>query len=290
MASICILTDSSAQFPQGNFPGINDVRVVPYSIELNGTVYPEGRDLRANDLPSNISLGQQLRLIAPSVEQLQDLYIHLGQHYRNVLVLLMSASLNSAFQNAQTAAKAVRGRVNVSVIDTQTTSVGLGLLVQSAAEAATEGQLIAEIERMTRNLVSHTYMMICTQGLSYLANAGLVDPSQAFVGDMLGLMPIFTLEEGQISAVEKVRNTRGLVDFMQEFVCEFEALNHIAFVQGIPPMPHESKIMRDHVQTCFLQTPFSEHSINMPLAALIGPRSVSLIVVEKVGTASKREK
>jgi fatty acid-binding protein DegV len=94
-------------------------------------------------------------------------------------------------------------------------------------------------------------------------------------------MPIFTLEEGEISAVEKVRNTRSLVDFMQEFICEFENLQHIAFVQGIPPLSHEARLMREHAQSCFPQTPFSEHSLNLPLATQIGPRSVALVVVEK---------
>jgi fatty acid-binding protein DegV len=97
---------------------------------------------------------------------------------------------------------------------------------------------------------------------------------------MLGLMPIFTLEEGALTAVEKVRNTRGLADFMQEFITEFEELRHLAFIQGFPPLTNEAKLMRDYAQDCFPKTPFSEHPINLPLAALIGPRSVGLVAVE----------
>ena len=105
----------------------------------------------------------------------------------------------------------------------------------------TAGQPVAEVERMVRSQIPRTYMMLCTPGLSYLAYAGFIDPSQAFVGEMLGLLPIFTLEEGQISAVEKVRNMRGLIDFMQEFVSEFDELQHIAFIQSTPPLAHEAR-------------------------------------------------
>ena len=59
-------------------------------------------------------------------------------------------------------------------------------------------------------MIPHTYMMVCTPGLSYLYYAGIIDQAQAFVGEMLGLLPIFTLEEGQINAVEKVRSTACL--------------------------------------------------------------------------------
>lgn len=284
MGSICILTDSSAQFPQVGFSGRNDVRVIPFSVEAGGEIYEEGHDLRANDLPPVANEVNPPRLIAPSQEIFQNLFLSLSQRYNDIIAILASSSLTPAFKNAQKAAKATQGRANVAVIDSQTTSVGLGLMVQAAAEAAADadsrGQVAGDIERMVRSMIPHTYMMICTPAMSYLHSAGLIDPSQAFVGEMLGLMPIFTLEEGQISAVEKVRNTRSLVDFMQEFICEFDDLLHIAFIQSIPPLVHEARLMREHAQNCFPQTPYSEHTINLPLAALIGPKSVGMVVVE----------
>lgn len=285
MGSICILTDSSAQFPQLGFSGRNDVRIIPFSVELGEKVYEEGHDLRPNDLPPAASESHYPRLIAPSAEVFQDLFLNLNQRYRDIIAIISSASLTQAFENAQKAAKATQGRAKVTVIDSQTTSVGLGLMVQAAAEAAAEaesrGQIAADIERMIRSMIPHTYMMICTPAMSYLYHAGLIDSSQAFVGEMLGLMPIFTLEEGQVSAVEKVRNTRSLVDFMQEFICEFDDLLHIAFIQSVPPLVHEARLMREHAQNCFPQTPYSEHTINLPLGALIGPKSVGMVVVEK---------
>jgi DegV family protein with EDD domain len=282
MGSICILTDSAAQFPQLGFSGRNEVRVVPFNVEAGGVFYAEGHDLRTNDLPGSASEAYAPHLLPPTSEKFEELYLNLTQHYRDIIAITTSGSMNSLYQNAQKAAEATRGRAQVTVIDSQTTSVGLGLLVQAAAEAVARGLPAAEVERMVRSLIPHIYMMICTPAMSYLYYSGLVDQSQAFVGEMLGLMPIFTLEEGQISAVEKVRNTRSLVDFMQEFMCEFDNLLHIAFIQSIPGLSHEARLMREHAQNCFPQTPFSEHTINLPLATMIGPRSVGMVVVEKM--------
>lgn len=279
--SICILTDSAAQFPQLGFSGRNDVRVISFSIEARGHVYEEGQELRAVDLPPMANDRLKPSLIAPSVEKFRDLFLNLGLYYSEIVTILTSASLSPAYHNARQAADDVQGRAKVVVIDSQTTSVGLGLMVQSAAEATAQGLNSVEVERIVRSAIPRTYMTICTPGLSYLYYAGLVDQAQALVGEMLGLMPIFTLEEGRISAVEKVRNTRSLVDFLQEFVCEFDLLQHIAFIQGIPAMSHEARLMREHAQNYFPQTPFSEHTINLPLAALIGPRSIGLVVVER---------
>jgi DegV family protein with EDD domain len=282
--SVCILTDSTAQFPQLGFPGRSHVRVMTYTIQVNGRLYDEGQELKSSDLPQSASEELHPRLVAPSVEKFVEMFSSLGQQYPDIIAILCSANLTHAYENALKAQKSVQGRVKVTLIDSQTTSVGLGLLVQSAAEAAAQGKTAFDIERSVRSMVPHTYMMVCTPGLSYLHYAGIVDQGQAFVGEMLGLMPIFTLEEGQISAVEKVRNTRSLVDFMQEFILEFDQLIHIAFINSVPGLPHEARLMREHVQTSFPQTPFSEHSINLPLAALIGPRSIGLVVVERPGT------
>lgn len=282
MSSICILTDSSAQYPQLGFAGRSNVRVMPFDVELNGTLYKEGQDLRTTDLPVSASEELHPRLVAPSIAKFQEMYLSLNAHYRDILVILTSSSLNPAFENAKAAAKAVQGQASVLVIDSQTTSVGLGLLVQTAAEAVAQGNLTADVERLVRSLIPRTYMAICSPGLSWMYHAGFVDQAQAYVGEMLGLMPIFTLEEGQISAVEKVRNARSLVDFLQEFICEFDELQHIAFIQSVPPLSHEARMMREHAQSCFPHTPFSEHTINLPLATLVGPRSVGLVVVEKI--------
>jgi DegV family protein with EDD domain len=281
MSSVCILTDSAAQFPQLGFPGRNDVRVISYTTEINGNRYEEGQELKTSDLPPSANEALHPCLIAPSVEKFRGMYTSLSQHYQEIIVILTSANLTQAFQNAREAENFVQGRVKVTVIDSQTTSVGLGLLVQTAAESVARGRNGVDIERIVRSVIPHTYMMVCTPGLSYLYYSGIVDQAQAFVGEMLGLMPIFTLEEGQISAVEKVRNTRGLVDFMQEFVLEFDELLHIAFIQSVPAMSHEARLMREHAQASFPQTPFSEHSINPALATLLGPRTIGLVAVEK---------
>lgn len=282
MNSICILTDSTAQFPQFGFLGKDDIRVISYCVEFNGQIYEEGSELRASDLPPVVKETQVTRLISPSPERLEDLLTGLSVYYKDIIAITASSHLTRVYANLEKASANVRGKVRLTLIDSQTTSIGLGLLVQAAAEAAAQGMPAVEVERMTRSLIPHIYLMLCTPGMSYLYHAGFIDQAQAFVGEMLGIMPIFTLEDGQLSAVDKVRNSRGLVDFMQEFSLEFDKLNHIAFLQSTPGATHEARLMREHAQNSFPQANFSELNINLPLAALFGPRSLGLVIVEAI--------
>jgi DegV family protein with EDD domain len=280
MSSICILTDSAVQFTQPGFAGRMDVRVIPYDIHLRGEVFHDGEGMKATSLPYTVNDGLKPHLAIPAPDELLQFLQGLAEYYREIIAIFTSSELSGIFAQAEKAAATVKGQIPVTLIDSQTTSVGLGLLVQMAAESASLGLSGPEIERRIRKAVPRVYTLLCSAGLSYLSEAGFIDLAQATVGEMLGLIPIFSLEEGKLSSIEKARNIRGVLDFFQEFLGEFDHLQHIALIQGAPPFNHESHILREHAQDHFPKTPFSEHTINLPLATLVGPRTLALIIME----------
>lgn len=280
MSSICILTDSAVQFSQPGFAGRNDVRVIPYDVSVRGQIYPEGEGIKSTSLPPFVSGNLNPRLVVPDPEKIFQIFQGLTAYYQEIIGIFTSSELTRMFANAEVAAAAIKSQIPVTLIDSQTTSVGLGLQVQLAAECAALGMSGTEIERRVRKSVPRVYTLLCSSGLSYLSESGFIDPAQATVGEMLGLIPIFSLEEGKLSSIEKARNLRGVMDLFQEFLGEFDHLQHIALVQGAPPFNHESHILREHAQDHFPKTPFSEHTINLPLAVLVGPRTLALMIME----------
>ncbi|MBI4926808.1 MAG: DegV family EDD domain-containing protein [Anaerolineae bacterium] len=280
MSSICILTDSAVQFTQPGFAGRSDIRILTYDVALQNQVYPDGEGVKATNLPPSLQETTALALIPPSPEKILEILQSIALQYKEVIAILTSTELNRLFANAEKAAASARGHIPVTLIDSQTTNVGLGLLVQLAAECNAQGLSAPEIERRVRKAIPRVYTLICSAGLSYLSQAGFIDHAQATVGEMLNLISIFSLEEGKLSAIEKARNLRGVIDFFQEFLGEFDHLSHISLIQGIPPFNHESHILREHAQDHFSRTPFSEHTINLPLATLVGPRTLALVIME----------
>jgi fatty acid-binding protein DegV len=43
--------------------------------------------------------------------------------------------------------------------------------------------------------------------LSYLHTAGILDAGQATIGELLGLYPLFVLEEGKVNPLQKVKKS-----------------------------------------------------------------------------------
>jgi DegV family protein with EDD domain len=271
MARICILTDSTAQFTRPNFPGREGVHVIPFSLQPLG-----GRESAL--LPADPPAEQ---LIPPSRLDFARLYASLSSQYDFILVIVLSGVLSPVAENALSAATRFGDHARVKVIDSLTTAVGLGLLVQAAAGAAAEGVPPQDVERRVRAAIPRLYTLFCIPELTYLARAERLDPAQALVGELMGTMPLFALDEGQLTPIDKVRTPRHLFESFQEFIGEFEAPAHIALMRGVGHTTIRTRPLRQYVQELFPATPFSEHALNPSLAALFGPQSTGIVILER---------
>jgi DegV family protein with EDD domain len=271
MSNICILTDSTAQFSHPNYPGNDRVHIIPF--ELRSQV-----KLGHESWPGSDSLQ---RLIPPSQMEFTQFYAKLSRKYDTILVLTLSEQLSPATSHALSASVNYSNHATVEVIDSQTTGLGLGFLIQAAAAAAAAGAPLAEVERQIRVSIPRIYMLFCIPELTYLANSGYMENSQALVGEMMGMLPIFVIEEGRLSPMEKVRTQRHLFEAFQEFMNEFDAPTHIALVRGVNRNAIRSRPMHQYILEAFPETPFSEHTITSHLAALFGPQCTGLVVIEK---------
>ena len=279
MGSVCIVTDNTAQFTQPSFVGRNSITIVPLETRLNGSMQ-DGNAVKASNLPFSADDELHPELVSPSLEEFRQLFIALSLKFDQIFGIFLSSSLNDCYSHANLAAASLHGHNTISLIDSQTTSIGLGFLVQAAAEALARGLNLVEVEHLIRSLVPHIYAAFCTPSLSYLYYAGFLDQAQAIVGEMMGMLPIFSLEEGKLTPMEKVRNRRHTIDFYQEFMDEFDHLHHIALLQNASPNAQEARLLREHVQLEFPKISFTEHSINLPLATLLGPSACGLFLLE----------
>jgi DegV family protein with EDD domain len=280
MTSTCILTDSTTQFPIPAFEGRKLVNIIGLHITEVKTQKMVENGFRAHSLPASADAEAEYQVIPPSVEEFEKQYLQLAQIYQEIVVLTHTADLSDTYKHAKTAAENIKGQIKVEVIDSRTIATGLGLIVQEAARTALQGQSAAEISEAIRNLLPRVYTLFCIQGLSYLHLNGYLSQSQAIIAEFLQMLPIYVLEEGVLAPTQKARNNRHLVDLLFEFITEFDLLDHIGLIQGVPAFENETRSLRERLSEDFDQTPISEHIISPELALMIGPRSLGLFVLQ----------
>ena len=278
MANVCILTDSTAQFTRARFPGHERVYVISFGIKPGATRQRNSR------VPQEPPGG---RLIPPARQVFSDYFTRLSREFDHILIITLSSFLSPMLHWAEEAACQYTNHATIQVVDSQTTAIGLGLLVQTAAGAAVAGASAVEIEQLVRATIPRVYLLFCIPEMSYLAAAGFLNCSQAFIGEMLGLLPLFILEEGRLTPMAKVRTQRHLLESLQEYIDEFNDPYHVALIQGTGLTHLCARPLREYVEDSFPQTPFSVHAIGAHLATLFGPQSIGLVVMEKPETRSK---
>jgi DegV family protein with EDD domain len=283
MSRVCVLTDSTAQFPFPVFPGRNLVNVIPLHVQVDGHLIEKGKGLRAADLPVTTHNQIETKVLAPTAEEFEKAFAQLGQQYAQIITILHTAQLSATAENARQAAATMRGQTTIEVLDAGTTSLGLGLLVQTAAAAAEADTDAAEIKRLLRSAMPRIYTLFCLEGLTYLKEICNLKPAQALLGEFSHILPLFVLENGQLVPTQKARNYRHLVDLLQEFLNEFTEVEHIAILQGAPPFEAEMRALRERIAEDFGPTSISEHTINGTLAAMLGPHSLGLFVTQDLG-------
>lgn len=277
MPRTCILTDSTAYFKKPAFTGQEHVTILPHMIQVDGHLILDNKDLSTYSNPNKTN---PPIACPPSVDAFRKSFSTLAVKYRDIVVILISSHLSEAVANAHAAAQTYSSPANIFIIDSLNTAIGLGFLVQSAAEYAHHGYSGLEINRQVRGMINHIYSVFCLPDLSHLYRAGLIDPAQAIVGEMLGVIPFFTLENGQLVHTQKIRSPRHLVDIMFEFVAEFENLKYLALLQGRSTFDQECKNLRDRISQNVRTTPLCEHSLSLSLATILGPRSIGLVAME----------
>lgn len=283
MPSTCILTDSTVQFTNVAYQNFEHMVVLPHQMMIGVEHMEDTRDIR---VLNQIAAGRAFeipKLSAPSVEDFRQAFHTLGLKYQSIIAILVSSDLSLAYNNAVEATYQLKGPASVQVIDSQTTGAGLGMLIQAAIDALQRGVQPLQINRLVRGLVPHIYTVFCLQSLQYLAQSGHLDPAQAAIGEMLGVIPFYVMDGGKLVPIQKARSSRQLIDVLHEFVAEFDHVQHIALVHGLPPFEQEMRNLRDRLSQEFPGIPISEHTFSAALMLLLGPRSIGIAVMERNG-------
>jgi DegV family protein with EDD domain len=123
---------------------------------------------------------------------------------REVVLVTVSAGLSGTFKSARSAVELVE-HPRVEVFDSASASIGTGMMVMNAARLAARGATVDEVLSWLTRWREDTGMLFSLQTLEYLRRGGRIGAASSFIGGLLGLRPILTLEQGQVQPLARAR-------------------------------------------------------------------------------------
>mgnify|MGYP005840638731 CR=1 FL=1 len=283
MGKVRIVTDSNAYLPPETIAEYG-IEVIPHRLKVGSSLFEETREFTADQLFAKLQDAQANGVNrlpdvhAADLNTILDIYQRLGKQSEQIVSIHMSNELSPMWQQARRAAEMLKGRHTIRVIDSLSTSYGLGLLVEQAAKAAAAGASLSEIARITNGAIPHLYVAVFAESLSYLERSARLSPSQSILGTMLGIKAMLMMEDGRLAPLEKVQTRDEVVEKLHEFVIEFASIERIGLVQHNYEQPQQALIQRLKESTPRVKPV----SVGLPpsLAAYLGPNTIGVIVYE----------
>jgi DegV family protein with EDD domain len=235
MARVKIVTDSTADLPPDVVDNL-DITVIPLTIHLGPKNLRDGIDITPNDFVEQIGHADVPPTTSPpTLRQFSEVFAELVKGGNEIVAIHLSSKLSPTYRVAVRAATPLLGRSKIVVIDSQSITVGLGMLVTAAARAAKDGASLDDVVRLVRGMIPHVYIGFFVESLAFLEHGGRIGKAQSLLGTMLSIKPLLILEEGEIVALEKVRARAKAIEKLVEFVSEFTRVEKLVVLHGNTP-------------------------------------------------------
>lgn len=211
MSPVAVVTDSTADL--GELASKASIAVVPLTVSFGNQHYRDGIDLTREDFFRKLDGNAQAPTTAqPAPSAFAAAYARLlGAGASGIISLHCSAKLSGTYNSAAAAAKEVDER-RIEVIDTRSVSLGLGMLALQAAEDARRGLEMSAIAARVRDDSNKIELYATIPNLAYLARGGRIGPLESILGNVLRIVPIITLKDGEVAEYSKVRTFARAVD------------------------------------------------------------------------------
>jgi len=216
----------------------------------------------------------------PTPKDFDVAYKELSKEAEGILSIHLSKKLSGTYQSAVQSAKSVKN-CPIVVIDTNSVSMGLGLVVIEAAKMAKAGKGYQEIAAEVKKMIPDIHVFALFDTLKYLAKGGRIGKGKALLGSILSVRPLLTLKEGEFEPAGQVRNRRKGIDRLFSYPENAKSLRELAVVHNTTPDEAKafaerstSLLPREHIRIARLGPALGVHGGPMILVvAFIGSRA-----------------
>jgi DegV family protein with EDD domain len=277
MSKIAILTDTSAYLPDDLLQQY-DIHVIPLIVIFGEETLLDVEDIDITEFHRRLSEGPiHPSTTQPNPEDFIAIFDKLAEDYDGIVATHLSSDLSGTINSALVAAEQF-DRVPVRVIDSRSTTMGLGQAVLAAAKAAAEGKSIDEIEKASREVCEKVKVLFVVDTLEYLHKGGRIGGASRLLGTALGLKPLLHLNDGRVDALEKVRTKRKAVDRMLELAGEYSNGQPVNISVLHAAVPEEAEALKATVIERFEVKDLHVTDLSPAIATHAGPGTLGIAI------------
>jgi DegV family protein with EDD domain len=215
---IHLVTDSTSDISPSEARTLG-VHVVPLIVRFGEEQFRDGVDIDPDQFYAKLEHSAVHPTTSqPSPDVFATLYKTLLTDPQDQVVgLHISAKLSGTLQSAALAAQEFDpGRIHL--VDTESVSGGLQLLVRAALEDIQAGDTAAAVAEKATRRRSKVTILVLLDTLTYLHRGGRIGRAQAFVGSLLNVKPLIAVRDGEVVPLARPRSRSKGIEMIVEQV------------------------------------------------------------------------
>ena len=208
MPKIAFVTDTDCSLPE-DIAARYHIQQVPITVQFGEESYLTGVNIDDTALFERVDRENKLpSTAAPSPGQFLEAYEKaLAGGADSILCFTVSSAVSATYNNAVNAQQLLPAR-DITVVDTQSLSLGQGFMVMAAAEAAQQGASKKDCLARAQDVGQRTQLYAALATLKYLAMSGRVGSIAAGMASLLSIKPLLTIQDGKLELLERIRTQK----------------------------------------------------------------------------------
>lgn len=218
MNQIKLMTDSASDIPQKLEQELN-IEILHFPLEIQGESYMEREDFTNEEfyqmLLTSDTIPTHSQITSFRFEEKYEEFYKAG--YETLIYCSINQNGSATYQNALMARDSfyeshpeAKERFRIEVIDSKTYTYAYGYAVVEAAKMAKNGADISAILAFLNDWFDTVEIYFVPLTLDFVKKSGRVSCAAAFVGELLGLRPIITFIDGEVTTLSKVRGDKAV--------------------------------------------------------------------------------
>ncbi len=191
-----IVTDSGADLPEALFEEF-DIHTVPLRIHFADRTLLDKVGMAPEQFLQELAGGaHHPKTSQPAPGDLRRVYDFLASHYEHVIAISLLGRVSGTLQASRAAARRSTSPERITVIDSQSLSVGQGLIALYAAECARAGLPVADIVKAVGRAIAATRLFGVVSDLDYVTRSGRLPRIATWLASVLPVLPVLRVGGG----------------------------------------------------------------------------------------------
>lgn len=273
---IVVVTDSTAYIPTEALGDFN-IPVIPLWLIWEDKRFRDGVDIDPPTFYRQLRESKAFPTTSqPSVGEFVDFFRQVGSGADAIVGIFISSKLSGTVPSAQAAQEQLPG-FTIRVVDSFSTSMGLGFPVLAAARAAAAGKSLDEVVAAAEDVRDRMNVLFAVDTLEFLHRGGRIGGGKRFLGTALNIKPLLHLEDGRVEALAQVRTKRKAVAQMLDIAEERLGGKPMAEVCVLDvDSPEEGDALARQVEERFGISPVYRTTVSPVIGAHAGPGTVGI--------------